>query len=91
MRALLDSIEKRFSLFAVYRERLAPGGCEIGRIKLASDESYALKYISPEACWEDDDLHYKFSDVTRVLFDGEYERTLALVAGIGAPEPPAAG
>ena len=81
-RSLLKSIEKRYPLLVIQRELVEMEECEVCRIKMAADEFYTIKYISPTAQWEDDDHVYRYSDVTRVCFDGAYENTLALVAGI---------
>jgi hypothetical protein len=82
MRHLLFSANETFPLIAIEREERAPDQCEIGRIKLLTDTKYALKWLSPDARWEDDHRTYEIEDITRVTFDGEYENTLALVAGI---------
>lgn len=81
-RALLSSVSNQYPLIVIERELRAPGECEVGRIKLLTDEKYALKWLSPDSKWEDDPEVYDIADVTRVQFDGEYENTLALVAGI---------
>jgi hypothetical protein len=84
MRHLLFSVNEKFPLVVIAREERAPDQCEIGRIKLLTDTKYALKWISPSAIWEDDLQAYEVKDITRVTFDGEYENTLALVAGSSA-------
>jgi len=80
--AAFRSIEASYPLFVVHRELEDPEVCEVGRLKFCSQESYALRTISPEARWVDDARHYSFPSVTRIDFDGEYENTLALVAGL---------
>ena len=82
MRNLLASVDEEFPLLVIDREERVQDECEIGRIKLLTDTKYALRWLSPEAEWEDDHRTYEIRDVTRVTFDGEYENTLALVAGI---------
>jgi len=82
IRAMLDSAQRQFPLFVIHRERVAPGECEIGRLKLTSDEAFAIHYIDPSAQWADDAEHYRYADVTRVGFGDEYAKTLALVAGV---------
>ena len=82
MRHLLSSIDENFPLLVIEREERAPDECEIGRIKLLTDTKYALRWLSPDAEWEDNQRTYAVQDITRVTFDGEYENTLALVAGI---------
>ena len=84
MRQLLASVDAQFPLLVIDREARVIDECEIGRIKLLTDTKYALKWLSPDAEWEDDLRTYDIADVTRVTFDGEYENTLALVAGISA-------
>ncbi|MBI9076841.1 MAG: hypothetical protein JEZ02_15645 [Desulfatibacillum sp.] len=81
-RPLFKSIEKQFPLLVIHREWVSDDDCEVGRIKLAADEFYTLKNLSPTARWVDDDKMYRYSDVTRVCFGGAYETTLALVAEI---------
>ncbi len=81
-RALLRSVEDHYPLIVIHREWAVFEECEVGRIKMAADETYTLKYISPTAEWLDDDQVYAYEDITRVAFDGTYENTLALVAGI---------
>ena len=79
-RQLLHSVQERYPLIVIEQERLYPEECVIGRIKLTSESTYALRVISPSATWELDDRTFRYSEVTRVGFDGEYERTLALVS-----------
>lgn len=81
MRELLRSIERRYPLVVIHRERVVPDECEIGRLKLASEGTYALRMITPEATWMDDEEIYRYADITRIAFDGEYENTLARVSG----------
>jgi hypothetical protein len=71
LKEALRSVQESFPLLVIEREQVAPGECEIGQLKLESHDSYALHWISPEAEWEDDPTHYKFSDITRVSFGGE--------------------
>ncbi len=80
--ALLDSAQRQFPLLVIHRERAVPGECEVGRLKLTSDEAFAIRYIDPSAQWADDSEHYRYADVTRVGFGDEYAKTLALVARV---------
>jgi hypothetical protein len=84
--SLVRSVQERYPLVVIHREIAAPDECEIGRIRLASASTYALSLISPEATWVEDGRSYRFEDVTRVGFDGEYENTLALVMRSTEPE-----
>jgi hypothetical protein len=82
MRSLLQSIKENYPLVVIERERVGTGACEIGRVKGASAEVFTFQRISSEATWESKDRHYKYAEITRVGFGGEYEKTLALVAGL---------
>lgn len=83
-RALLESADRSYPLIVVQRERAAPDECEIGKLKMIGDETYALRWITPEAEWMDDERLYRFEDVTRVVFGCTYEMTLAAVAGLAS-------
>jgi hypothetical protein len=78
--ALLRWIERRYPLVVIHRENVGPDQCEIGRLKMASETTYALRWITPTATWADDERTYRYADITQIGFDGEYENTLALVA-----------
>ena len=80
-RDLLRSIEHRYPLVVISRELLVPHECEIGRIKLTSETTYAIQMLTPEAKWVLDEQVYRYDDVTRLGFDGAYENVLARVAG----------
>ena len=79
---LLASAQRQFPLLVIHREKAFPGECDIGRLKLTSDDAFAIHYINPSAEWAPDPGHYRYSDVTRVGFGDEYAKTLALVAGV---------
>lgn len=81
-RALLESVDRSYPLIVVQRERVAPDQCEIGTLKMIADETYALRWMTPEAEWMDDEQLYRLADVTRVAFGCRYETTLAGVAGL---------
>ncbi len=79
--SLLRSVDERFPLITVHRERLYPEECEVGRIRALFRRTYLLHWMTPEATWEVDDRRARYADVTRVEFDRRYENTLALVSG----------
>jgi hypothetical protein len=54
--------------------------CEMGRVRIATEDTYVLEWLDPDARWDIDDRPFKYADVTRIDFDGEYERTLLRVA-----------
>ena len=80
MRTLLEAVQAEYGLVTIYREAIHPDECEIGRIRISSDETYVLHWLDTEARWSVDDRPFRFRDVTRVDFGGEYERTLLAVA-----------
>ncbi len=82
VRSLVTTAQEQFALLVINREQVAPDECEIGRIRLAGQETYVLQWMTPEATWEPDNRTFPYSEITRVGFGGEYETTLAMVAGV---------
>ena len=80
MRELILWADQHYPVVVLHREELYPDECEIGRIKMATEKSYTLTYLSPAAEWEHHDSFGKFDDITSVQFDGRYENTLVMVA-----------
>ena len=81
IRDLVLSIQEREPLVVIEREIVCPDECEIGRVRLDSDSTYSLLCMTTEAEWERDDRIFHYEDITQVSFGGEYERTLAQLAG----------
>jgi len=83
-RALLESARRLFPLVGVYRE---PGtaGVDIGRIVDLSPAGFRMRVLNPNAEFDDRVDRFKYADITRVIFGGEYENTLARVAAIPFP------
>ena len=79
---VLRSVDSRFPVVVIEREYVHPGECEIGRLKLTSGDTYALRWLSPIAAWESDPRTFKYADITRISFGGRYETTLAKVADL---------
>lgn len=84
MKTLLASLQDRYPLVVIHRERRVPDECEVGRIRALTNTTYRLDWMTPTAEWEDDERVFKLADVTRVQFDGTYENTLADVAAARA-------
>ena len=82
MRSVLESVSKIAPLVVIHRERQEPDVCEIGQITALDAESFQLREIDPDADWADDISEFRYEDVSRVGFSGEYESALALVAGV---------
>lgn len=80
MRQVVLWVDANYPAVVLHRELLYPDECDIGRIKLSTERSYTLRFLSPEAVWKHDDSFGKFDDITSVQFDGRYENTLVMVA-----------
>ena len=81
VREMVLSIQAREPLVVIEREIACPDECEIGRVRLDSDGTYSLLWMTTQAEWERDDRVFRYEDITQISFGGEYERTLAQLAG----------
>lgn len=79
-RGLLDSAQERHGALVIERERRDPQAFSIGRVRLASEQTFTLRPLSPDAEWEPEDRVFRYEDVTSVGFGGEYETTLERLA-----------
>jgi hypothetical protein len=77
----IRTIDEQYPAIVLHRERVAPDEVAIGRVAALLRTGVKLRWLSPVAVWERDRTLYSYSSITRVEFDGEYENTLALVAG----------
>lgn len=82
MRSVLESVSEIAPLVVIHREVQEPEVCEIGQITALDAETFQLREIDPDADWVEDVSTFRYDDVTRVGFAGEYEGALALVAGV---------
>lgn len=80
VREVLKSGCRHTPLLVIHREVVAANECEIGRPHTVTGGKYRLEWMNSLGQFEQDDEVYKVADVTRIQFEGEYERTLALVA-----------
>jgi hypothetical protein len=80
MRRAMETAQALYPVLIIDRERIYPDEVEVGTVRMTSEETYVLRWLSPEAIWEDDDRPFRYRDVTMLEFAGEYEQTLALVA-----------
>jgi hypothetical protein len=78
---LLLSASKAFPLLTIHREQIDPDVCSIGQVLTVSKDRVSLLEISPDATWERKPSEYRLSEITRVNFDGDYEKALHLVGG----------
>jgi len=77
--ALLRSAGRLYPLVTIFRERVDPASCWIGRVLDVDDRRVRLLEIDPSASWEPDPSEYRIPEITRVDFGGGYEEALALV------------
>lgn len=82
MQSVLESLEKTTPLIVIYRESQEPEFCEIGQIVGFDAKAFQLREIGPDADWADETTEFRYEDISRVGFGGEYEAALALVAGV---------
>ena len=78
---LLLSANRTFPLVTIFREKVDPDVCAIGRVMEVEDGRLSLLEISPDASWEVEATQYRLRDITRVDFGGDYEDALHLVGG----------
>ncbi len=82
IRSALESVAKISPLVVVHREVEEPDVCEIGQLHECRDETFVLREIDPDAKWIEEVAEYRYDEVTRIGFSGDYEGALALVAGL---------
>ena len=81
LETLLVSVRAAFLLVAIHQEKLDRDICWIGRILAVNRRSVSIMEINPDATWRDEPSQYELKSITRVNFDGDYERALHLVGG----------
>jgi hypothetical protein len=78
---LIDSVSATAPLMTVFQEFYRPDFCWIG-VSVANDgKTLRVLEVSPRATWRRKPMTIDLDDVTRVDFGGDYEGSLALVAG----------
>jgi hypothetical protein len=82
MKSVLESLSKIAPLVVIHREVQEPDICEIGQIAGVEAKTFQLREIDPDADWADEPTEFRYEDISRVGFGGEYESALALVAGV---------
>jgi hypothetical protein len=81
---LLVSAAQEFPLVAIHREKIDPTVCSIGRVFAVDHGQTTFLEIGPDAKWDRTPRKFMLSEITRVNFDGDYERALHLVGGDAA-------
>ncbi|MFC9331067.1 hypothetical protein [Kitasatospora sp. NPDC057015] len=79
--ALAGAASRRFGLIALHRELLRPDVCWIGAVTGLRPKSLRLHEVGIEARWLPEPSRFRRRDITRIGFEGRYERTLAEFAG----------
>jgi hypothetical protein len=83
MRHAMETAQNEFGILVIHREKVSLGDVEIGSLRLSTDSTYVLRWLTPTAIWETDDRPFRYRDVTFLEFGMEYEQTLLAVANIG--------
>jgi hypothetical protein len=76
---ILRTVNESFPLIRIERENIDNKSCYIGKLEKLKKKTFSLMKIDTSANW-DNSFRYKYNDLTKVGFDGEYENTLVLVA-----------
>ena len=84
---MIRSIQENEPVVVIEREIVSPDECEVGRVRPESAESYSLLWMTTTAEWEPDDRLYRYEEITQISFGGEYEQTLAQLAGPWPTDP----
>jgi hypothetical protein len=79
LREAAESAGAKFPLLTVYRERIKKDVCYVGKFERASQRALTMREISPQAEWEDEET-FELRDITKLEFDGTYERLLYALA-----------
>ena len=80
MRRLMESAQNLFGVLVIARERVEPDEVEIGTIRMTSEDTYVLRWLTANAEWENENRFFRYRDVTKLEFGTEYEQTLLAVA-----------
>lgn len=79
--AAVESVARHHPLVVLHFEDELPDEAAVGQVREVTDAGLHLVWITPRAEWEADDRLYGYASISRLEFAGEYERTLAMVAG----------
>jgi len=79
--ALIQFAGDRFPVITLHTERKRKGVCFIGKLVAITNKDVVLHDIAPGAKWDLETTSRPIAAITRIDFDGPYERALVLVAG----------
>jgi hypothetical protein len=80
VQSLMASAQAQFGALVIEREKHEPGEVQVGAVRITSDDTYVLRWLSPNAEWENDDRPFRYRDITKLEFGSAYEQTLLAVA-----------
>ncbi len=83
---ILITAGSAFPLVSISHEETDPDICHIGRVLGVAGGRVSLLPIDPDAEWDDEPEDYDISDVTHIVFGGDYEGALHLVGGDCQPD-----
>ena len=78
---VLSSINEHFPLMSIHREAHDPDTCWIGAIESICEKTIVLNEMNADAKW-DGTKRIHMDEISRIDFNGGYEKALALVAKI---------
>ena len=79
LREAAESAGAKFPLLTIYRGQIKKNVCHIGSFQRASQRTLTVREISTQAEWEDEET-FALRDITKLEFDGTYERLLYALA-----------
>jgi len=85
-RSTIASVQAAYPLVVIDRELGSAEGAVIGQVLKLSTSSVLLRTVSPSARWHREHLRIDLADITRIGFDGEYEKSLAMVTKVQIAE-----
>jgi hypothetical protein len=80
MRAAAETAQELCGVLVIHREKVQPGEVEVGALRLTTESTYVLRWLSTLAKWEADDRRFRYRDITLLEFGTEYDQTLLAVA-----------
>ena len=79
LREAAETAGSKFPLLIIHRERIKKNVCYVRALRRATQRAVILREISPQAEWEPEET-FALRDITKLEFDGAYERLLHALA-----------
>ena len=77
---ILSSATPLFPLLGIFREKLASGGCYIGKVGRLSRKKLTLRVVNRGGEWVEKPYRFRYKDITRIDLGDGYLGALWLVA-----------